>query len=203
ASLCVFDPASKKLVGKVGNVFGSPYIESTAERRRVYVASQNGTIECIRITEDMKAPVRYSAPWTGQYQGVGPFVISPDDSYLIASTGQIYRLARSQSDDLKPFANIPPHRACVVDVAGERLYTSTDDGKLNVYTYPDFTLKRSWKVPQRIYCMTLDTESSTLYAAHDDSKQEQNPYNPYNNWGRPVVTNGVGDLAVYDLHQPW
>jgi hypothetical protein len=94
--------------------------------------------------------------------------------------------------DLEFDSVIGPLLTAAVDPDARAAFVTRADGSLDLYSYPEFKRRGTWRLPQPGYRAALDGRRGRLYLAVSDPKALQ--VNPYGD--RPV---GRGDLHVYDV----
>ena len=153
-----------------------------------------------------------------------PLQLTPDGNFLITPEGDFYPVSAFQSGGKQPAepkakpqvglksgwsvalfpeaGRVDPFFAAAADPQRKALFILAEDRALKHYSYPDFKLQGTYRLPATGYRCTYDTRRGLLYVA--TTKQEPPPPNrtddchPLRSLNQPGVT---GDLHVYDVNE--
>jgi hypothetical protein len=115
----------------------------------------------------------------------GDFSLTPDAKFAVLRTGSILKIA----DELTAAGRIEAHFGIAFDGSAGKAWLLPREGGLAEYSFPDWKLKRRWKLPFAAYAVVLDAAAKKLYVAGFDARSLAE---------RPRAK-GHGDIHVYDL----
>jgi len=124
-------------------------------------------------------------------RGTGRLALSPDGKFLAVDTGRVGRVGSSRDKQVPEVAKLDAWDAIAFDPSSARVFVSTQDKQLKVFSIPDFELQRAFNVGTRINEMALDAQRGMLYATVADKADRDVRRSPH---GAIAV-----DLAVFDV----
>jgi hypothetical protein len=192
--IAAIDWNKQAVVARWGGVWARSPLQLSRDQRRLYYSSQGvtpGTLEALVLPAKFdERPVTYKAALPPQQPLGGDFVQGPDGRFLLCRTGTVVRLAPSREGDLQYHASIKPFVSAAVEPDLAAAFVLTREGALAHYSYPDFRLLGSYRLPLAPYQMIADGKGGRLYLAGIDPKSVAE---------RPRAR-GHGDIHVYNLN---
>jgi len=105
---------------------------------------------------------------------------------IVLHAGREHRDDLLRRDDLLFAAKVEPHLASAVDRESKTLLLTTPQRTLQVYSYPDFKLQKSFLLEAAAQQMAFDAASGTLYCVVETKVKG---------------TERLSELRIYDLKQ--
>jgi WD40 repeat protein/mono/diheme cytochrome c family protein len=191
--IAAVDWNKQAVVARWGGVWTRSLLQLSRDQRRLYYSSQGvtpGKLEALVLPVKFdEQPVTYKASLPPQQPLGGDFVLSPDGRFLLCKTGTVVRLTASREGDLQYHGSIKSFLSAVVDPDLAAAFVLTRDGLLEHYSYPDFRLQASYRLPLTPYQTVCDGKEGRLYVAGIDPKSV----------GDRPRARGHGDIHVYLL----
>ena len=191
--ITVLDTAKDTVAARWGGVWSRSFLRLARDQKRLYFSTQGvspGYVEALVIPKNLgDKPATYRSPTKGGRRLGGDFVLTPHGRFLLSKTGTVLRTGVGQETDLRYETTLAPFLAAAVDVEGGSLFLCTEDGGLRQYSYPDFKLRATYRLPGVGYQAVCDGKAGRLYVAVFDPKALT---------ARPRGR-GLGELHVFEI----
>jgi mono/diheme cytochrome c family protein len=186
ATVDIIDPVAHTTLARFDRVPAGTFARVHPTRNRLYLGisrdRDDANVACIAFD----SRTRYASSSNRRAALGGKFEISPDGRYLIDSTGSVLELDERRNDDLALYKRITAHLDSAIDPPTNRLFVSTKDGSISIYSYPQFAFKRTIRIGGRADRILVDPATRSFFAAVLPADEDRN--------AAPKA-----ELRVYDL----